>query len=162
MRDTHARQSGQTMVARRALRIIAGFEALKGLAALAAAIGLLDLLHHDLRHLALLLIGRFGLHPEGHFALMLLHDADWLQHANLHLLALLVPAYIALRLTEAYGLWMGCAWGEWLAALSGGLYIPFEVSHLLSHFSWLALAVLGSNTAVVLFLVLRLRQQRTG
>ena len=48
---------------RRALRAIAIFEAAKGLAALAAGIGLLELLHHDIHRLALALLWRFHLDP---------------------------------------------------------------------------------------------------
>jgi uncharacterized membrane protein (DUF2068 family) len=42
----------------------------------------------------------------------------------------LAIGYIVVRMLEAYGLWNERAWGEWLGALSGGLYIPFEIGHL--------------------------------
>ena len=38
-------------------------------------------------------------------------------------------AYIAMRFIEAAGLWLGKVWGEYLGALSGGIYIPFEIIH---------------------------------
>ena len=58
---------------RSALQAIAIFEATKGLAALAGLIGVLDLLHHDVRAVVLTLIGRFGLDPEAHYPSLLLH-----------------------------------------------------------------------------------------
>ena len=134
---------------RRALRAIALFEAAKGLAALIATVGVLNLLHHDVRQLAIELIGRFGLHPEAHYPSMLLHYAGLLPGANLHLIVLAAAAYIAVRLAEAYGLWNDRAWAEWLGALSGGLYVPLELHHLLHQPSFISAAVLAGNILVV-------------
>ena len=87
----------------RALRAIALFEAAKGLVALAAVIGLLDLLHHDVHKLALALLWRFHLDPAMHFPGLLLHYADLLSALNLRTLAPLALGYITLRLLEAWG-----------------------------------------------------------
>jgi len=104
---------------RNALHAIAAFEATKGLAALAGLIGVLDLLHRDVRAVVMTLIGRFGLDPEAHYPSLLLHYADLLPDADVHMLVALGTAYIALRFVEATGLWMGKAWGEYLGAFSG-------------------------------------------
>jgi uncharacterized membrane protein (DUF2068 family) len=145
---------------RRALQAIAVFEAFKGVAAFAALIGVLDLMHRDVRHLAEELIGRFGLSPDDHYPSLLLHYADLLPGADARMLVALAIGYISLRLAEAYGLWNDLAWGEWLAALSGGVYIPFEINHLIHHPAMINAAVLGSNIIVVAFLVFRLRGRR--
>ena len=134
---------------RRALRAIALFEAAKGLAALIATVGLLNLMHRDVRQLAIELIGRFGLRPEAHYPSILLHYAGLLPAANLHLVVLAAASYIAVRLAEAYGLWNDRAWAEWLGALSGGLYVPFELRHLLHQPSFISAAVLAGNILVV-------------
>ncbi len=145
---------------RRALRAIAIFEAVKGFAALIAIIGVLDLMRRDVRHLAIELIGRFGLKPDGHYPSILLHYADLLTGANVHSMVLLAVAYIALRFVEAYGLWYDWAWAEWLAALSGGLYVPFEFRHLLAHPSLINGAVLAGNLFVVSLLAYQLWRRR--
>lgn len=145
---------------RRALRAIAVFEAIKGIAALAAVIGLLDLIHHDLRRLAMELIGHFNLNPEAHYPSVLLHYADLLPGVNLRLLVLIAFGYILVRELEAYGLWNDRAWGEWLGALSGGLYIPFEIDHLVHRPSIINAAVLAGNIFVVSFLVYQLSRKR--
>jgi uncharacterized membrane protein (DUF2068 family) len=131
---------------------IAVFEALKGLAALAGLIGILDLLHHDVRAVAMTLIGRFGLNPEAHYPSLLLHYADLLPNTDLHMLVALGSAYIAIRCLEAAGLWFHKAWGEYLGAFSGGIYIPFEVAHLLHELSWVNAGVVALNTAIVAYL----------
>ena len=137
---------------RRALHAIALFEALKGLAALAASIGLLELLHHDVHHLALALLWRFHLDPLTHYPELLLHYADLLAGLNLRTMAPVAAAYISVRLLEAYGLWKEKTWGEWLAALSGALYIPLEVAHLLHSTSLVNAGVLLANVMMVGFL----------
>ena len=142
--------AGRHAVARRhALRAVAIFEAAKGLAALIAMVGVLQLMHRDVQHLAIELIGRFGLQPDQHYPSLLLHYAGMLPGANLHALVMLAVAYITLRLAEAYGLWNDWSWAEWLGALSGCLYIPFEVRHLLREPSFISGAVLAANVLVV-------------
>ena len=146
---------------RRTLRAIAVFEAIKGIAAFAAIIGVLDLMHHDVRHLAIELIGRFGLNPNAHYPSILLHYAELVPNANVHSLAILAFVYILVRLLEAYGLWNNLAWGEWLGALSGGLYIPFETGHLVHQPSVMLGIVLAGNVFMVSFLAVQLWSRRT-
>jgi uncharacterized membrane protein (DUF2068 family) len=101
---------------RHTLRAIATFEAIKGAAAFALVIGLLDLVHHNVRRLAIELIGRFGLNPGARYPSMLLRYADSLKGANIRVLMLVAAIYITVRLLEAYGLWNERTWGEWLGS----------------------------------------------
>ena len=145
---------------RRTLRTIAAFEAVKGCAALAASLGLLSLLHHDLHHWAVALISHIGLDPGGHYPALLLHYADVLRDANLRTLMLAAGAYVLVRFFEAYGLWRERPWGEWLGALSGALYVPFEIRHLLHTPTTASVIVLASNVLVVGVLGWQLWRQR--
>ena len=138
---------------RSAHQAIAIFEATKGLAALAGLIGVLDLLHRDVRAVVLTLIGRFGLDPEAHYPSLLLHYADLMPNTDVHMLVILVSAYIALRFMEATGLWLHKAWGEYLGALSGGIYIPFEVVHFVDEPSWMNAFIVALNAVIVAYLV---------
>ncbi len=144
---------------RRALRAIAIFAAVVGFTALASLIGVLDLLHHDAHALAMSLIERFGLDPESHYPSLLLHYADVLPNANVPLLVALVCAFIALRFVEATGLWLGKVWGEYLGALSGGIYIPFEVVHWLREPTWLSAFIVLLNVVIVGYLTHTLWQR---
>jgi uncharacterized membrane protein (DUF2068 family) len=152
--------SGEFAAKRRTLRPIAVFEALKGVAALAAVLGLLSLVHRDVRHLAVELIGHFGLNPAAHSSSVLMHYADVLSMTELWPVMLLLGAYTAIRFAEAYGIWNDRAWGEWLGALSGGLYIPLEIRHFLHRPSVINGAVFVFNLAIVCILALRLRSRR--
>ncbi len=143
-----------------ALRLIALFEAVKGFAAIAASLGLLSLAHQDVRAMAYALIGHFHLDPQAHYPRMLLDDATRLAHADLRQAVLLAWAYATIRLTEGYGLWKDRAWAEWLAALSGMVYLPLEISHLMQHATAINAAVLTGNVAVVAYMVFRLWQRK--
>lgn len=146
---------------RSALQSVAIFEALKGVAALLGLLGLLGLLHHDLHRLALELIGHFGLSPDAHYPAALVAWVDKINATPIHTLVLLGGAYIALRWLEAWGLWHDKAWGEWLGALSSGLYIPLEVRHFLAHRHWQGALVLALNLVLVAVLLARLYQRRS-
>jgi uncharacterized membrane protein (DUF2068 family) len=144
---------------RSALHAIAIFEATKGLAALAGLIGVLDLLHRDVRGVVLTLIGRFGLDPEAHYPSLLLHYADLLPDTDVQMLLMLASAYIALRFIEATGLWLGKAWGEYLGALSGGIYIPFEIMHFIDAPTWMNAFIVALNAIIVAYLTHALWQR---
>jgi uncharacterized membrane protein (DUF2068 family) len=151
-----AAQPAAAPVTRRALRTIAAFEALKGALALVASIGLLSLLHHDLRHLAEALIGHVGLDPGAHYPALLLHDVDLLRDTNMQTLMLAAAGYVGIRWAEAWGLWHERPWGEWLGALSGALYVPFELRHLVHRPTALSALVITVNVAMVAYLGWRL------
>lgn len=143
---------------RRALHAIALFEAIKGVAALLASIGVLGLLHREngIRSLTLALLWRFHLDPSTPYPELLLHYADLLSAINLRSAAPVAAAYIVIRLAEAYGLWKEKTWAEWLAALSGALYIPLEVAHLVHRTSLVNAAVLFANIGIVGFMAFQL------
>lgn len=136
----------------KALRAIALFEAAKGLGALAVSVGLLTLVHADLRAIVVNLIGAVGLDPDAHYPAVLLHYVDIFTETNKVPLVLVVAAYVSVRLSEAWGLWFQRPWGEWLGALSGALYVPLEVRHLLLKQNWASALVLSFNVAVVSYL----------
>lgn len=142
------------------IQIISMFEALKGLLALLAGVGVLSLLHRDLHQIALSIIGHYGLNEHSHFTAIFLNWTDVIQNQNKLQLAIFAIAYIVLRFTEAYGLWFERAWAEWLAAISGGIYLPLEVIHLFKHPVLSSILVLCGNALMVAYLVWQLVQRQ--
>ncbi len=141
------------------MRSIAAFEAFKGVLALAASLGFLSLLHKDLHHIAASLIGHIGLDPGGHYPAIVLDNIDRLRDANIHWLLLAAFTYVLVRFFEAFGLWNERPWGEKLGALSGALYVPFELRHFVHNPTAVTAVVMVTNIVVVGFLVWRLRQR---
>jgi uncharacterized membrane protein (DUF2068 family) len=61
-------------------------------------------------------------------------------------------SYSGLRFAEAYGLWKARAWAEWIALISGAIYLPFEIRLLAHRVTLFHVAVLIVNIAIVLFM----------
>jgi uncharacterized membrane protein (DUF2068 family) len=143
-----------------AVRLVALFEALKGLIVLLAATGLLSLIHQDVHAIAARLVEHAHLDPASRYPQIFLDAASNLKDSRLLMLALGAIAYSALRMVEAYGLVRGRAWAEWLAAASGAVYLPFEVAEVSRRFSALTGVLLFANAAVVAVMVRALLRRR--
>lgn len=146
--------------ARRAIRTVALFEAAKGAVVLLAATGLLALVHHDLAAMAAALVQHTHLNPASKYPRILLDAVAHLQHLRLWWLALGACAYSALRFAEAWGLYRQRPWAEWLAAVSGGIYIPFEFANVVHERSALSVVLLVANAAVLAVMVWALAGRR--
>jgi len=105
---------------RRGLRTVALLEAAKGLIVLLAGFGVLALLGHTGAHAAEQLVARMHLNPAHHYPQVFIAALAEVNDARLWGLAALAGLYSSIRFIEAYGLWNGRRWAEWLAALSGG------------------------------------------
>jgi len=132
-----------------ALRTVALIEATKGALVLLAGFGLLSLIHHDIQGFAERLIAHGHLNPAAHFPRIFMEVATRLTDSRLLLIAAGAGVYSLARFIEAYGLWYGRRWAEWFAALSGGIYIPFEVFGLYERITWLRLGMLTLNAMIV-------------
>ena len=144
----------------RAVRAVALIEAAKGVLVLAAASGLLLFVHEDLNSLAAELVRHMHLNPASRYPHIFLDVVADLPQPGLLWLAAGAAAYAFLRLVEAYGLYYTRAWAEWLAALSGGVYIPFEITEIARKPSLLGAIILVINLGVVAVMALALIQQR--
>lgn len=67
----------------------------------------------------------------------------------------------ALSAVEAYALWRGYTWGEWLVVGTTASLIPFELWALSRHLRAGRLVLLVLNVAIVAYLVHRARHRRT-
>jgi uncharacterized membrane protein (DUF2068 family) len=143
-----------------AIGTIALFEALKGAVVLLAASGLLTLIHRDVHAVAARLIEHLHLDPASRYPRIFLDAAANLHDGRLLLLAAGAAVYALLRFVEAYGLHRGRAWAQVLAAVSGGIYVPFELGELLRRPTWHGGALLAINLLVVVVMVHALWQRR--
>jgi uncharacterized membrane protein (DUF2068 family) len=157
--------SGTDRALKEGLRAVALFEMLKGALALLAAGGLFYYIPRDLRHIVVELVGRLHLNPGKSYPNVFVRVVEDASNAQLWSIAALVVVYAAIRFTEAYGLWRSRAWAEWLAAVSGGIYVPFELYELSRGFSWIKAGALVLNVAVVALMVVallhRIKQRKT-
>lgn len=143
------------------LRAVAVLEASKGIMALIAGLGIHQLAGKNIEHLLGSLFDRLHLNSAGHLPSLLLHDANFLNSSNLMLITIGVVVYSSIRLVEAYGLWNGLVWTEWFALLSGTIYLPFEVYEVIVHTGVLSILVLSINVAIVWYMYVLLRGNKT-
>jgi uncharacterized membrane protein (DUF2068 family) len=132
-----------------ALRSVALLEFAKGVAVLAAAISLYWL---DPTDVADAFLSFLHISPDHHLARMLMGMADRLSDISELQIILVASAYSGLRFAEAYGLWKARAWAEWIALISGTVYLPLEIRLLAHRVSLFHVAVLTINIAIVLFM----------
>ena len=144
------------------LRLVAVFELAKGLLALAAGAGLLAFVHHDVRQVVGELLLHLHLDPARHIPGIFVLLAERIASMDLWLLAIGAALYAAVRIAEAYGLWFDREWAEWLGAVSGAIYVPFELYALVKGVTPLRLVTLGVNLLVVAVLSDALWRRRRG
>ena len=134
------------------LRLIAAFEAGKGLLVLLAGLGLLSLPYRDVEVLAEELADRGLLTHHIRLSGILLRAAQNVTDRELRTVAFAALAYSALRFIEAYGLWHQYDWGQWLALLSGVLYLPWEILAIVHQATPVRCALVLFNLAFIVSL----------
>lgn len=145
------------------VRAIAMFEAAKGALVLIAGGGMLALLHRDLQVIAERVVRLAHLNPARKYPHIFLDAAARIDDAHLLWLAAAATLYATIRFVEAYGLWRGRGWAEWMAILSGGVYLPIEIYELARRPGALRLLVLIFNSGIVAYLLLyRRRKNQNG
>ena len=146
----------------RVLRGIATFELAKGMVVLLAAIGIVLLLHHeDPFDVADGLLRILHISPDHHFAQVFLDWADTLTDTKLYAVLGAACAYSLLRFIEAFGLWHARAWAEWIALISGAIYLPFEIYKVVHHVTPFHIGILTVNLAIVLYMAYVLKSGRS-
>ncbi len=142
----------------RALKIIALFEAFKGMLVLLTGLAAFSLMHQDIQVLAEQLVAHLHLNPAKHFPKIFIDAASNLTDGRLRFLALLALLYASMRFVEGFGLWFAKRWSEWFALLSGGVYLPIELYELAKGFTWLKMCLASINLTVVLYMAFMLKR----
>lgn len=135
------------------LRAVASFELAKGLLVLAAGIGVLFFLHKDTGEMAENLLHLLHISPDHHFARIFLHWADSLTDSKLWAVCGVALVYSILRFIESYGLWNARVWAEWIALVSGLIYVPIEIREIMRRVNTLRVSILFINVAIVLYMM---------
>ena len=150
------------MTSDRGERVVAALEAGKGLLVLLVGFGLLAVVDQDVQAIAEELIRTLHLNPARHLPRIFVEAAERASDLRLQLLAAFALGYATLRLVEAYGLWLGKRWAEWIAVASGSLYVPLEIYAILQHVTWVRITTLTVNIAIVVYIAFALWRRRSG
>jgi len=144
--DHHRRQ-------RRLLRAVASLEFAKGIFVALMGFCALALINKDVWVIAESLLALLHINTDRRSAQWFLDFADSVTDARLWAAARIAFVYALLRFTEAYGLWRGRTWAEWVAFVSGTLLVPFEIRELLRGITLLRSSLLIGNLAVILYML---------
>lgn len=148
------------MATDKAVRFVAFLEATKGVVVLAAATGLLSVIHKNMYEVVASFVEHAHFNPASKYPQIFLDAAAQLGDTRLSLLAAGAALYSLVRFVEAYGLYFERAWAELFAALSGAIYIPFELIGLAHELTWHGAGLLAVNVAVVALMVRALLRRR--
>jgi uncharacterized membrane protein (DUF2068 family) len=151
--DPHRRQ-------RRVLRAVAAIEFFKGIFVVLMGLCALALVHRDVWLYAESLLALLHISTDRRSAQLFLDFADNVTDARLWAAARIAFTYAALRFTEAYGLWKGRTWAEWVALVSGALLLPFEIRELMRGLTTWRCALLIVNLGVVVYMLYIIRANR--
>jgi uncharacterized membrane protein (DUF2068 family) len=136
-------------IAHKALRPIALFEALKGAGGLIVGFVALGFMDRDNEAYAQQIIHHLHIDPTWRYAQWFIRLVADASDSQIMAVVGFFALYAAVRFVEAYGLWHERRWAEWLAALSGGVYVPIEVYELVHRASWLKAVTILLNLLVV-------------
>ena len=144
------------------LRLIAIFKLAKAITLIAVGFGALHLFHDNnaanaMTHFA----AKFGLNPGGRFVDHALARIANLPPKDFRDLGIGSFVYAALFLTEGVGLWLTKHWAEWFTAVITGSLVPLEIFEIHRHTTVTRIIVLLINVAIVVYLVVRIRTERS-
>jgi uncharacterized membrane protein (DUF2068 family) len=129
------------------------FEVTKAAIVLVLGCGLLHLMHKNLDDVAERVAQVLHVNPEGKLSNLFFELASRASDRNLWGLVLGTLVYASVTSTAAYGLWREREWAQWFSLLSTALYLPPELDWMLGHPNWLKCSVLGTNIAILLFML---------
>jgi uncharacterized membrane protein (DUF2068 family) len=144
------------------IRTVVVFEATKGLLVLLVGIGALSFTPLEIQLLFTQVIAHMHLNPAKHHPYVFIDYARQLDNTRMAMLAAVSLLYSTVRFVEAYGLWHNKRWAEWFAAVSGSIYLPFEIYELFNGGGWLTVLALLVNLLIVGLMVNELYKGRVG
>ena len=143
----------------RLLRLIAVFKFFKGTMLIALSVGAFRLLHRDVGMLVEHWVEALRLDPGNHFVDQILARAANVTPAQIKKLGLGSLFYAGLFFIEGTGLWLRRRWGEWVTVIITSTLLPVEGYEIYRRITWVRIAVLLINVAIVLYLLYRIRSE---
>lgn len=136
------------------VRTVATIELAKGLIVVVAGLGAFSMRHHhDIWGVAESFLEFFHVNPYRHYVGVFIDLVSKISDVRLWKIAVVASVYAILRFIEAYGLWYALPWAEWMAFISGAIYIPFEVMDLIRQATPFRVVVIVINGLVVFYML---------
>lgn len=127
----------------------------------AIGFGALRFLHRDLATSIQKWFQYWHVDPDSHFFRTVIGKATGIKSNKIALASVGSFFYATLFLIEGIGLLMLKRWAEIFTVIVTASFIPLEVYHLVKHFSAMKIVVILINAAIVVFLVWRLKHDKS-
>ena len=150
----HAKKSSRGLLA------IGLFKLGKAIFFFALGMGALHLVHKNLGDVLLRMENALHFDPEGEFAGMLQDKVDLVSGRQLRQVSIASVGYSIIALTEGIGLMMQQTWAEYMTLILTTGALPWELYEIVRRPSWMRVAVLVINLAVLGYLLWFLRAKR--
>jgi uncharacterized membrane protein (DUF2068 family) len=141
--------------------LIAAFKLVHAVLLLALAAGVHHLLRKDVaetvRHWAMALRAD----PHDKVVEAIVGRVSGLSQKRMAAIELALFVYAALFLVEGVGLFLRKHWAEWMTVATTGLLLPLEIHEVMRRPGPIRIAVLVVNALIVVYLIVRLRRQRS-
>ena len=142
------------------LLLIGIFKLAKSLFFFCVGIGALRLVHKDLSDEAMKLVTALHFEPEGRITSLLMEKVDLIDPHRLRQIGFFTFAYSALALVEGMGLMLEKVWAEYLTLSLTVMFLPWELWELARRPTWIRLALLLINLAVLAYLLWILERKK--
>ncbi len=142
------------------LLLIGIFKLTKSIFFFCVGIGALRLVHKDLSDEAMKLVTALHFEPEGRITSLLMEKVDLIDPHRLRQIGFFTFAYSALALVEGMGLMLQKVWAEYLTLSLTVMFLPWEVWELFRRPTWVRLALLLINLAVLAYLLWILERKK--
>ncbi len=142
------------------LVLIAVYKLLQALLFIAIGVGALRLVHKDVGDLFALLADHLHFNPEWRIVQFGLEKASLLNDPVLRRIGLAAFCYAALGLAEGIGLYLEKAWGEILTLVITASFLPWELTEVVRHVTWVRVALLIINILVFFYLLALVAEER--
>jgi len=142
------------------LRLIALEKFLRGALLLIVGVKMLTLVGDNVHRWAVEFVQRHGIDMAHRWVQSSLNKLRGVSEQELVEFGVVACLYSLLLMTEGVGLWMGYLWAEYVTIISTSLLLPIEIYELIEKFTFVRLALLVINIAIVIYLVWRVRSDR--
>jgi len=140
--------------------LIAAFKLAKGLLLVAAGLGVMRLMNHDVAATATRWVHALRVDPNNRYIHRLLERLLGVSHRRLEEIGVGTFLYAAVFLTEGTGLALGKHWAEYFTIIVTGSFLPIEFYELIRRVTPARCVVLVLNLAVLVYLIVRVRKYR--
>jgi uncharacterized membrane protein (DUF2068 family) len=145
----------------RGIRAISYLKLLKGFLLVVSGIGLLKLLNKDLADVVLHWMNTLHVDPDNRHFHKLLLKASVVNERQLKELSIGSFLYAGLFLTEGTALLLQKRWAKYFTLIITASFIPLELWEVLRSFSVFKSAVIAVNAAIVWYLAVQIKMDRT-